>query len=139
MGEGGLRYRPLWLAVGFGLVAVVIYLSLATEAPDPGRIEGVKSGHLAAYFVLMLWFSQIFRAWWQRLLIGVALTLMGIGLEYAQGMTAHRTFAYADMWDNAFGVVLGLAEAFTPLGTTLQRVEARIGRSSLSAGRKDQE
>ena len=123
-----MRYRPLWLAVGFGLVAVVIYLSLAAEAPDPGRIEGVKSGHVTAYFVLMLWFSQIFRAWWQRLLIGVALTLMGIGLEYAQGMTAHRTFAYTDMWDNALGVALGLAAAFTPLGTALGKVEARIGR-----------
>ena len=123
-----LRYRPLWIAIGFVLVALVIYLSLATEAPDPGRIEGVKSGHLTAYFVLMLWFGQIFRSWWQRLLIGLALTLMGIGLEYAQGMTSYRTFAYTDMRDNALGVVLGLAAALTPLGTALGKVEARIGR-----------
>ena len=128
MGERELRYRAVWLAIGFGLVALVIYLSLATEAPDPGRIEGVKSGHFIAYCVLMLWFAQLFQAGWQRLLIGIIFSLMGIGLEYLQGMTAYRTFAYTDMRDNALGVVLGLAAAFTPLGTALGRVEARIGR-----------
>lgn len=122
---GALRYRALWLGIGFGLVTLVVYLSLATEAPDPGRIDGVKSGHLSAYFVLMLWFAQIFRGWGQRISIGIALTLMGIGLEYAQGMTAHRTFAYTDMRDNALGIFLGLAMAATPLGTILGRVEAR--------------
>jgi VanZ family protein len=128
MGEEdrSLRYRPLWLAIGLALVALVIYLSLATEAPDPGRIEGVKSGHFTAYLILMLWFSQIFQGWWQRLAIGVALTLLGIGLEYAQGMTTYRTFAYTDMRDNALGVVLGMAAAATPLGRLLGRLEARL-------------
>jgi hypothetical protein len=128
-GEGErLQYRPLWLGIGFALVALVVYLSLATEAPDPGRIDGVKSGHFLAYFVLVLWFSQIFQGWGRRLAIGAALTLMGVGLEYAQGMTVHRSFAYTDMRDNALGIVLGLAAAVTPLGTMLGRVEARLAR-----------
>jgi len=127
-GEGALRYRALYLSIGFGLVGLVIYLSLGSDAPDLGRVEDVKSGHFIAYFVLMLWFAQIFQSWKLRLAIGVALTLMGIGLEYAQGMTTYRTFAYTDMRDNALGVVLGLAAAMTPLGAALVKVEARIGR-----------
>ena len=128
MSAAPLRYKPVYLAIGFGLVGLVIYLSLGSDAPDLGRVEDVKSGHFIAYFVLMLWFGQIFPSWKARLAIGVALTLMGIGLEYAQGMTAYRTFAYTDMRDNALGVVLGLAAAITPLGTALGKLEGRMCR-----------
>jgi len=30
-----------------------------------------------------------------------------VALEYAQGLTGYRTFAYSDMRDNAFGVLVG--------------------------------
>ena len=123
-----LRYRKLWLAIGFALVALVIYLSLTPDPVDVGKIEEVKTGHFLAYAVLMLWFAQIYRSLRARITVGLLLVLMGVALEYAQAMTGYRSFGYADMRDNAIGVTVGLILAATPLGGVLQRVEALLNR-----------
>ena len=54
--------------------------------------------------------------------------LMGVALEYAQGMTGYRSFAYTDMRDNALGAGMGLALSWTPLGNILAAVERRVGK-----------
>ena len=125
--EGALRYRNFWLAVGYGLVGLVIYLSITPEPIDVGKVEGVKVGHFFAYFVLMLWFSQLYQSWRTRLGVAAAFVLMGVGLEYTQGLTSYRSFAYADMMDNAIGVALGLAMGSTPAGSALARIERWMG------------
>ena len=99
-----LGYRKLWLGLGAAFVALVIYLSLSTQTIDAGRIEDVKTGHFLAYFWLMYWYSQVYRGRAARFAIAAGLVAMGIGLEYLQGMTTYRTFAYSDMRDNAIGV-----------------------------------
>jgi VanZ family protein len=118
-----LRYRKLWLGIGFALVALVVFLSLTPEPVDAGQLGGVKIGHFVAYLVLMLWFAQLYRALPARIALVAAFVLMGVVLEYAQGMTGYRSFAYSDMGDNAQGVVLGFMVGSTRLGTTLARVE----------------
>lgn len=60
-----------------------------------------------AYAWLMWWFGQIYAHRPARLLTAIALVGMGVALEYAQGLTGYRTFAYSDMRDNAFGVLVG--------------------------------
>ena len=122
-----LRHRRLWLSIGFALVGLVIYLSLTPKPIDAGEMGGVKIGHFFAYFVLMLWFAQLIRAWPGRIAVAAAFAVMGVGLEYAQGMTAYRTFGYDDMRDNAIGVAIGLAVSGSPLGLLLLRLEEWMG------------
>ena len=116
-----LRLRKAWLACGYAFIALVIYLSLTPSPIQAPSIGGVKTGHLIAYAWLMLWFSQAYRGAGVRLAWAIGFVLLGISLEYAQGMTDYRTFAYSDMVDNAIGVLIGGALAWTPLGDVLQR------------------
>ena len=65
------------------------------------------AGHFIAYGTLMLWFSQMHASTRGRLLFASAFALMGLGLEFAQGMTDYRTFDLLDAAANACGVALG--------------------------------
>jgi hypothetical protein len=121
-----LRHRRLWLGIGLGLVALVIFLSLTPQPVDAGSLGGVKVGHVLAYGVLMLWFSQLYRSWRARLAIAVALAAMGVGLEYVQGLTTYRSFAHSDMRDNALGVAFGFLAGRTALGSALAWFEGRM-------------
>jgi hypothetical protein len=108
--------RKTWLACGYAFIALVIYLSL-TPSPIPApSVDGFKTGHIIAYSWLMLWFAQVYWGVRVRLSWAAGFIAMGVALEYAQGMTGYRTFAYSDMWDNAVGVAIGLVLASTRLG-----------------------
>ena len=57
-----LRYRKLWLIIGYMLIALVIFLSLTSS---PVRINTHlpyqdKLFHALAYFSLTFWFMQIY-------------------------------------------------------------------------------
>lgn len=86
----------------------------------PGLLAWDKAQHMIAYAVLMWWFRQAFT---RRMRWFAFLTLLGVGLECIQGLTAYRYFEYGDMVANALGVTLGLILAATPLGRTLARLE----------------
>lgn len=123
-----LRYFRWWLVLGWLIVAAVIYLSLASKMPVSVPLRfGDKVGHFIAYGVLMGWFVQLFQSRPWLILHAVLLVAMGIGLEFIQGYYGRR-FEYADMAANTLGVMLGLALAWTPLGSLLQRVEGRFFR-----------
>jgi hypothetical protein len=118
-----LRFRGTWLLFGSGFLALVIYLSLT---PDPLRaptVGAVKSGHLLAYFWVMFWFCQLYGSLRSRVTVALGLAALGIGLEYAQGLTSYRTFAYGDMVDDALGIFLGWVLAWTPASKGLAFVE----------------
>ena len=120
-----------WLWCGWAFVVLVVYLSLTPEPIDMGRIDDVKVGHLLAYGWLVLWFSQGYRSLRARAAVAIGFALMGVALEYAQGVTGYRTFAYSDMRDNVFGVGMGFALGWTPLGNVLGAVEAKVGKVRL--------
>jgi hypothetical protein len=125
--DGRLRYQRLWIAGGWGFVALVIYLSLT---PDPLRVNpedlDVKLDHMLAYAWMMFWFAQIVKRPRSRVGVGLALIAMGIALEYVQRWTGYRHFAYSDMRDDALGVTLGFLIGSTPLDRMLSVVESKI-------------
>jgi len=106
-----LRFNKVWLAIGWLLVALVIYLSLTPQPLQIPGAEGDKVGHWLAYATLMLWFSQIYDMSLERLQVACALVALAIGLEFAQRYTGYRTFEIADMVAGAAGVCVGWCAA----------------------------
>ena len=99
--------RCVWRAIGFGLVAIVIWLSLM---PHPIQIpveQGDKLGHFGAYATLMFWFAQLDTRHRKRLAYAIGFVALGVALEFAQRLTDYRTFEVADMGANTVGVLLG--------------------------------
>ncbi len=121
-----LRYRPLWLAIGWGLVALVVYLSLTPQPVDLQVNHGDKYSHLLAYFVLMGWFQQLYPAQVSRLLLLGLFIATGIGLEYLQGMGGMRFFDVADMAANALGALLAWLLGWFGFASLLLRVEQQL-------------
>lgn len=102
-----LRARRFWLATGWVLVLLVVYLSL-TPAPIELEIEqGDKFSHVLAYLVLMSWFANLFEGGRRRVGFALGFVLLGVGLEFAQGFVGYRSFEVIDMAANATGVACG--------------------------------
>ena len=120
-----LKLRFLWLTIGYGLVASVVFLSLTSNPVDMelGLPYEDKVFHAFAYFVLMVWFGQIYHDKFQRNMIAVVFVLMGITLEYLQSFDANRYSEFADMIANLTGVVLGFSIVLTAVKNTLLRIE----------------
>jgi VanZ family protein len=120
-----LRLRSLWLAVGYGIVALITWLSLTS---DPVTVDidvpwQDKVFHTLAYFVLMLWFAQIYRAMPQRGWCVLGCLALGAAMEVLQGFNPARTMELADMLANASGVLLALLLARAGLDGLLLRLE----------------
>lgn len=104
------RYRPLWLIVGYALVALIIYLSLTGNPPqiDLGLDYQDKFLHVLAYFTLMGWFSQIYHKQAQRLAYAISFILMGVLIEYIQSFDPARYYETEDMIANTLGVAVAV-------------------------------
>jgi len=123
-----LRLRFLWMAIGYGLVFTVVYLSVTT-APvtiDMGLAYQDKLFHALAYFSLMAWFVQIYHDRFRRNMIALVFVFMGVAMEYVQGLGPVRMFEYADMFANTAGVLLGLLLSLTRARNMLVWIEARL-------------
>lgn len=110
-----LVYTRVWLGIGIALVVFVVALTLW-----PVPLDGIpksltdKTGHVLAYFVLMLWFAGL----WPRrahLRWAVFFVVMGIGLEWLQGFVQIRVTELLDAAANALGALIGLALAWLGL------------------------
>ncbi len=121
-----LRYRSVWLAIGWLLVALVIYLSLTPRPLELHVQHGDKYSHLLAYFVLMGWFQQIYRAFPERTLLLAGFVALGVGIEFLQGWSGVRFFDPADMLANTLGALLAWLLGWTRFGTLLCRFEAWV-------------
>jgi len=119
-----LRFKRLWLAMGLLLVSGV---TLASVTSIPAQVNSLfindKLTHVAVYACLMGWFTQIFRHDLTRLLFVIALSALGIGIEFIQATVPSRQFEVLDMIANTSGVVLAWALAYTWVGTILWRFE----------------
>ena len=115
--------RKLSLVIGWLLVLLVIYLSLAPISIEVPVEEGDKFGHVAAYAALMLWFANLFESLNRRIGFAIGFVVLGVVLEFMQGWTGYRTFEVADMAADAFGVAAGWALAPPRLPNFLQRFE----------------
>jgi VanZ family protein len=115
----------LWSAIGWMLIATVIYLSLTPHPIEIDIEQGDKLGHALAYFAMMMWFAQLYQrrshAWW-----GLGFIALGIALEYLQGWSGYRDFEYLDMVADASGVTAGWLLGGTTAAHWLSRLERRI-------------
>ena len=99
--------RRFWRAIGFALIAGVIWLSLTPHPLDIDVPQGDKVGHFLAYGVLMFWFAQLSWARRERIRYAAGFVALGIALEFAQRLTGYRVFEISDMAANAVGVLFG--------------------------------
>ena len=103
--------RRLRVAIGWGLVATIVWLSVMPEPPRLDFEQSDKLGHFIAYGSLMFWFALLYPTTRARVAYGVAFIALGIGLEFVQGALGYRTFDVFDMVANTLGVLLGWAAA----------------------------
>lgn len=123
--EPDLRFRFFWLAIGYGLITLVVYLSL-TSTPVDVDVEipfADKFFHALAYFVLMVWFAQIYHDKLQRYMIALVFIVMGVALEYLQSFDPARMSEFADMVANTTGVVLAFSLTLTKAKNCLVSLE----------------
>ena len=99
--------RAPLLAGAWLYAAAIVFVSLIPKPPDPGFAYGDKLGHFFAYGVLMFWFCYLYRNRHARLAYAIGWVLLGVGLEFAQGATATRSYELADMAANSLGVLFG--------------------------------
>lgn len=122
-----LGHPRMWMSLWSLAVAVVVIVSLIPP-PDLGELpkNADKVEHFLAYFALAASAVQLFARWSSLFSVGIALVLMGIGLEYAQGtLTTTRMMDPNDALANTLGVITGLAVQLTPLRNLLQRLDPK--------------
>ena len=118
-----MRYRSLWLALGWSIVAAIVWLSLTPSPPELDITLGDKLGHFAAYGTLMFWFCQLYARRATRAAYAVAFVAMGIALEFIQGATGYRSYEVFDMVANTVGVLLGWGLAARTGADLMRRVD----------------
>ena len=121
-----LKYQRIWIVAGWLLVALILYLSLTPQPPEPLTFDNAdKLEHAVAYAALSFWFCLLYRRPAQRLAVIAASVGLGIAVEYLQGWTGYRNFDVMDMLADGFGVLSGWLLACTPAGRLLAYIERR--------------
>jgi hypothetical protein len=122
-----LHFRRLWQRIGWGLVGMVVWLSLTPHPPEPPVFPvWDKAQHALAYACLMLWFRQAFSSRWHW---PVFFLLLGTGLEFLQDLGGVRTFDPSDMLANSLGVCFGWILGRTPLGRMLAGIDRLLAEA----------
>jgi VanZ family protein len=120
-----LRYRSLWLIIGYLLIFLIIYLSLTSS---PVEIETDlpyqdKLLHAVAYFSITFWFMQIYHIRRHVVQWVIFFLCLGLLLEYLQRFDSSRYSEIGDMVANAFGVAVALVLSRTRLRFLLMGFE----------------
>ena len=123
-----LRYRKLWLSIGYLLIVVVVFLSLTSNPVhvDTNLPYQDKLFHALAYFSLTFWFMQIYHIRHHVFQWVIFFLCLGMLLEYLQGFDLNRYSEVGDMIANTLGVVVAVALARTQLRFVLVRLERYI-------------
>lgn len=121
------RWPWLWRAIGWAMLAAVIYLCAMPKPPNPLPMEhSDKLYHAGWYAALGAWNAWMYGEQ-RRWLAGIAgLVLFGIAIELMQAALPWRG---ADPWDalaNAGGVAVGSLLWFGAAGGVLQRIDRRL-------------
>jgi VanZ family protein len=121
-----LRFFTLWRAIGWLIVAAIVYGSLTPRPINFPVTEGDKLGHMMAYGVLMGWFMQLYTRK-AHVLLAVLCVGLGVAMEYAQLASGYRDFEYLDMAADATGVVIAwLLGGTAALAGILSWLERRL-------------
>lgn len=117
-------WTGIWI---FGwLLCIVLSLvrppDLGLDVPDSDKI-----GHLLAYGLLSGWATMLFATTRARIAAALALVLLGVAMELAQGaLTSYRMMDARDALANTVGVGLGQLLVFTPASKWLLRLDAKL-------------
>jgi VanZ family protein len=125
--------RPrVWLSLWAIMIVAVIALSLMRGPPIPNVLAIGKFDHWLAYFALTAMAVQLYAGRRAHIVAAIAMTVLGIGLEFAQGyLTTWRDMSAYDGAIDTFGVAAGLALAWTRFANILQKIDAKLfGRIS---------
>lgn len=121
---GGLRYRRLWLGIGYVLVGLTVWGSLTPAPPGWAFALGDKTLHAATYVLLTFWFGQLYPGWRRQVLVVIAFSAFGVLLEVGQAYSsAYRHFDWADAVASAVGAVVAWALLRTAAGQALVRID----------------
>ena len=127
-----LHFRHFWVMIGVCLVLLLLYGSLAPAKALPPMLGSDKFWHATTYFIVMVYFSQLFDGVRARALIGAALIALGVAIEFIQPYF-NRQFDWFDALANAGGVFVGLGLSFPPLDRMVASVDGflkqRLARS----------
>lgn len=123
-----LRWRALWLALGWALAVAIVWLSLTPSPPTIDIEQGDKLGHIAAYGALMFWFCQLYPTRHARIGYALGFVAMGIVLEFVQRATGYRSFELWDMAADGAGALIGWLLAALAGHGLPARLEAMISR-----------
>lgn len=121
-----LRWPRLWLgAWSLAVLALIVVCLVPLDGLPPLPDNSDKVEHLLGYFLMAASAVQLFRghALWRA---AAGLVALGIGIEFAQGMTAYRSADPYDAVFNTIGVILGMATALTPWRDLLLEIEKRL-------------
>lgn len=121
-----LRFKILWLLIGYAMIAFVVMQSLTSSPVSVGFELSDKFYHVVGYFGLMGWFVQIYHSKFGRLLWGVFFIAMGISLEFLQDMGGVRHFELNDMIANTTGVIIAWALSGTVFSSCLLWMESKV-------------
>jgi len=127
-----LKFKPLWLLIGFLLITFVMVQSLTPSPVDLGVQFWDKSLHTVGYFILMSWFMQLYHTQKGRLFWGLFFVFMGIGLEFLQDLGGVRHYEVNDMFANCLGVVIALLLSYTLFAKILGYIDSAIVKKFLS-------
>ena len=118
-----LPHGRILLVIGWVLIAVTVYGSLAPDVPSMGISLSDKLRHFAGYFVLMLWFSGLYPRE-RHLMLAVAFFLMGAALELVQGaLTTTRDMDVHDLVMNTLGIATAYLCAQLGLANWARRLD----------------
>lgn len=120
-----LRFRGVWIVIGWSLVAYTVYASLSVSPPEaPGWLSD-KMAHGLTYFILATWFAALYPPK-NYFVIGAGLLALGIALELLQARTGYRYAEVADGLANLAGIVSGLAFGWASRGRWLAWFDRRL-------------
>lgn len=123
-----LRFPKFWLILGWIFVALAIMVCLLPAGTPGLELTNDKVEHAGGYIALTLWFSGLYprKRYW---LIALALTLMGIGIEFLQSwMALGRHGDSVDVVADVAGIAIGIALARLFFGGWMQRMERLLVR-----------
>jgi hypothetical protein len=128
-GQKCFQLLPLWVTIGWALIALVVYLSLTSSPPEVLEFAFAdKVKHLLAYSVLMGWFGQLYPSVKQQAFWAFIFCLLGIMMEFGQDWGGQRTFDVFDMLANGCGVLLAWWLGRKWLAGTLLRIDHALSR-----------
>lgn len=124
-----LRYRSLWLVVGYTLVAATAWGSLTPAPPEWAFALGDKLLHAATYALLTFWFGQLYPGAARQLVLAGLFSLLGVALEVGQAYSSvYRHFDQADAAASAIGAGVAWVMLRTVMGHALARVDGWLAQ-----------